>query len=1562
MAALLAVAMLLGSLGLPAVAEELPPAEEPGYTDPVEAGETAPPSLYYGPSYTFLGTRADAVNVTHELQTIENYQRLSYRYTIDGTEPTLGSAVLSPAREFRQGMHNFYARITLQNPATVKVIAIADGIPSAPAELAVNPDRVASSAAYGVFPANNFPASTTLTCAFPGQNRAQIYYATGEASYDYANGRLAGNTGITVSEQSARYTAGTAISLTAPASVNRAFVIEALAVYTGQAGEKYSSRSTLYFVSDPNFETLTAANVDKVVKQMSLEEKVAMIMPGGSQGLPNTGVAGGSAANARLGIPKTALSDGPAGVRMGRNATVWISPAGIASTWDEKAMEAVAERTGVEAKHYAVDVMLAPGMNIYRNPAGGRNFEYYSEDPVITGTVAAAYTRMLLGSNIGVSLKHYAANGQENTRRGGEEIISERALREIYLRGFEMAVEEDPWTVMASYNQINSAISTSNKWLMTDVLRGDWGFDGYVVSDWGATVDPVEAVKAQMDMTQASGMPKRVLDWVYSAPDAAEKEARTQLVERSAKNILNTVVKTNSFKGVYADLTAGEITSRSTGFSSSEVYLASREVNRRVAAEGMVLLKNDGRTLPLGVGPNDDATVALITSSKASGGQASGGLLIQGGGSAAVTFNASYVTPLAGALGNGGFNVVYSSADNAANVTAGAASAAQAAGTFIFVMSRPGQEGTDATAADFDMSAQEQAVFSAFADAFHAEGKKVVALLNCGSAVNTQLFNEKADAILHVWLAGSEGANAITDILNGTANPSGKLTQTFPKTLVDSSSIAMSKHSGLSWHRDDPSPIQSSILSWGTNPSYFDEGVYVGYRYFDTFGMEDRVAYPFGHGLSYTTFEFSNLALSKKTFSPTDENDTITATVRVTNTGESAGRAVAELYLSASSYEEEGRPAKELKHYAKTAILEPGKYEDVAFTISKRDLQYFDDGNSANVLEIANGKSTVQYSAGAGWTVAPDTRFTVTVGGTSDSAVLAEQGVSGAFTYGAEIDAELVALAEELAGAIAAAGELTEADYTPASWTGLAQAAGAAQQLLGGASYTKEQLEAAIAEIAAARLALAAVADKAALAAQLVAADAIENIGIYTEESALAFVAATAEARAVMNDANATQGEADAAAAKLGLAISGLELKTEPGDSAALESMLDSAVAVETVVFTDESAGELELAIGAAQAVAGDAGAAQAQIDGALAGLSGAIGGLALKAEFVRYAELTDLLIEIAQTDGTLYTKASWDALQAIVVEAWEFLADEADAQAQPQGGDPYAPASEPIDGEEGGEDGGLQPLLSVADARVQELIVKLTEAKNSLRLAPAAVPGGQREITGGVHALADKKTMYAEEINEGELAFAQFEFKGIGLQQIGTLALSLTYKAADVSAHEFALPPGDPQVYDEWMDLVNMTVAEVTPKIDGYKTFSIVIYAKEGVKHFSVANGAPLLNVKLTAATNEYRTMSLLLSWLDAAYYDDGYEGGNEGLQAKETLSPTMASTLLDIWSRFDVNRDGKVSILDLNAVRQYLGQTKDPVTGWASPLIERCDLKPDGEIDIDDLTLVMAKYNAGL
>jgi methylmalonyl-CoA mutase cobalamin-binding subunit len=432
---------------------------------------------------------------------------------------------------------------------------------------------------------------------------------------------------------------------------------------------------------------------------------------------------------------------------------------------------------------------------------------------------------------------------------------------------------------------------------------------------------------------------------------------------------------------------------RSADFATSAEYKASQEVNRTTAAEGMVLLKNEAGALPLSLTTSNK--VALVTSSVAQlaasggGGGFGGGitavsdLVIEGGGSAAVIFDPATAKTLARGLADGGFTVTGSELD--ANVTqASATAAAVAADVAVFVLSRTSSEGADNVQTSFDLSATEKAAFEAYVEAFKLHGKKVVVLINAGASVNTAEFRAGADAILEVWLPGAEGANAIADVLSGKVNPSGKLTQTFPETYADSPSIAMATadHAGQ---------------TWATNPVYYDEGVYVGYRYFDTFGKEDRVAYPFGHGLSYTTFEYSELKLDKAAFDGAKAGETVKATATVKNTGGVAGRAVVEFYLGAGTYEAEGRPVKELKHYAKTGLLQPGESATVEYVIPLRDLQYFDDGNPTN--DLSNVTYNIDDGTGAGWTVADGTVFTVTAGGTSDSKALAEAGASATATF-----------------------------------------------------------------------------------------------------------------------------------------------------------------------------------------------------------------------------------------------------------------------------------------------------------------------------------------------------------------------------------------------------------------------------------------------------------------------------------------------------------------------------------------------------------------------------------
>lgn len=815
---------------------------------------------------------------------------------------------------------------------------------------------------------------------------------------------------------------------TAGADEKKALVIKA-AAYAQVGQEIFKSPVAVFFyVPDRSLVKLSPDNIDAVISEMTVEEKLNLT--GGIGGDPtvliNNGPAGGTYAIPRLGIPGLVLADGPAGVRMRKNATVWMSPTGMASTWNIPLIEEVGARVAAEAKHYAVDVILAPGMNIQRNPLGGRNFEYYSEDPYVTGLVGAAYIRGVQSGGVGTSPKHFAGNDQENFRGRGNVVVSERALREIYLRGFEIISREMPWTYMCSYNAVNGTLLNANKWLLTDTLRELWGWEGTVMSDWGADYDPVLSIEAQMDLGEPTRDTAQVLKWLKdTSVGEKERERRIRLLDIGVKNMLRLILKSNAYRGCYGQLqpdgSYGEggltqeiINMRSIQFGGSQIQLESAAVNRRLAAEGMVLLKNEDGALPLAAG----IKIALITSEIAwdeldnpgwYGCTASlGDIVTQGRGSAQVKFNGDggpiWAPSLREGLKNGGFDIVdwkrdgeiagtsdlphgeSLGQDKGAQIACDPAVAASAAGkalelgaeAFIFVMTRVSGEGQDVIPEEFNLCLRESSVFTAYADVFRAAGKKVIVLLNCGSAVDTTLFREKADAILNVYNPGTEGANAIADILSGAVNPSGKLTQSFPSTYIDSPSVAVAAK-GHEGH------------TFGTNPVYYDEGVYVGYRYFDTFGKGSGVAYPFGHGLSYTTFKIDDLKLDKDTFDISDMNESLSVTVDVTNTGAVPGKEVVQLYLGASTYKEEGRPVKELRAFAKTRLLAPGETERVSLSLTLRDLQYYDDGGAPLAEDFD------KYTDGMQWKVAPGTVFRVTAGATSDEAELSRSGVSASF-------------------------------------------------------------------------------------------------------------------------------------------------------------------------------------------------------------------------------------------------------------------------------------------------------------------------------------------------------------------------------------------------------------------------------------------------------------------------------------------------------------------------------------------------------------------------------------
>ena len=694
--------------------------------------------------------------------------------------------------------------------------------------------------------------------------------------------------------------------------------------------------------------------VSEIVKQMTLEEKASVIAGTGMRFGGNGPVIGeadgrvpGAAGNTmnvnRFGIPGTVLSDGPAGVRIDPvhkgdsktyYATAWPVGTLLASSWDTSLVHTVGVAFGNEIREYGIDVILGPGMNIQRNPLNGRNFEYFSEDPIVTGFMAAAMVNGIQSNGVGTSIKHFAANNQETNRNSVNAIISERALREIYLRGFEIAVKRaQPYTVMSSYNKINGTYTSESSDLLTTILRNEWGFKGMVMTDWFGGHDPVAQMKAGNDLLEP-GTPrqqKAIIDAVNNGT------LDVKVLDRNVERVLTYILKTPAFRHYH--------------FSSAPDLKAHAAISRKAAAEGMVLLKNDDAVLPLKKG----AKVALY---------GNGSYKIITGGTGSGEVHVAYTVPTVEGLTGAGFVVntdlqnTYEAgikADLAAHppkaLTLGPprlipepeltadeinASAAQS-DIGIFTISRNAGEGADRKVADFNLSDAEQAQLKAVADAFHAKGKKLVVVLNIGGAIEMTSWNNNADAILLAWQPGLEGGNAIADVLSGAVDPSGKLAATFPVKYED-------EPSAKSFPGTPPAHPTESV---------YNEGIYVGYRYFNTFGV--KTAYPFGFGLSYTKFAYSNLKLSSPTFSRK-----LTATITVTNTGKAAGKEVVQLYLSAPPTGLD-KPSEELKAFAKTRLLKPGESQTVTLPLNSMDLASFNTDASAWIADA--GKYEIKIGA-----------------------------------------------------------------------------------------------------------------------------------------------------------------------------------------------------------------------------------------------------------------------------------------------------------------------------------------------------------------------------------------------------------------------------------------------------------------------------------------------------------------------------------------------------------------------------------------------------------------------
>ncbi|WP_288861350.1 glycoside hydrolase family 3 C-terminal domain-containing protein [uncultured Bacteroides sp.] len=712
--------------------------------------------------------------------------------------------------------------------------------------------------------------------------------------------------------------------------------------------------------------TLRVDNIDQIVDSMTLEEKVNLLVGrndylfGGYEKLDkaprvmDSSISGFTQVIPRLGIPATGLADGPAGAvvvtrpdsKKNYYATGFPIGSLLACSWNTGLVETIGQAIGNEILEYGVDVVLAPGMNIHRSPLCGRNYEYFSEDPVLTGKIAAAYIRGVQSNSVGACPKHFAVNSQETNRTEVNEIVSQRALREIYLKGFEIAVKEShPWTIMSSYNRLNGPYTQENYELLTTVLRDEWGFDGIVMSDWIRLRNTAAQIHAGNDHLQP-GEQKQV-------DDLLDKVKTNQLsvadIDICVKRMLNYIVKTPHFRGYK--------------YSDNPNLKAHALLARQSAAEGMVLLKNDNGALPL----RNVKKVALF-------GCTSYNFWAGGTGSGNVV--KPYVVNMQQGLNNAEFETTgnleelynkYLDYQRAKNRCDHGKSQgyygeekdilempiskdcivyqAKEADVAIFTIGRQAGEGNDRTIEnDFNLSEVEQNLLSDLCNAFHALDKKVIVVLNVGGVVETASWKSLPDAILLAWQPGQEGGNSVVDVLLGKENPSGKLTMTFPITVMDHPSSRSFPLNGYKGQR-------GSAGRENIDYTLHKEGINIGYRYFNT--VNRLVSYPFGYGLSYTEFSYDN-SVVKAT------GEGFKASIRVKNIGKMAGRESVQLYVSAPAGGLE-KPACELKAFAKTKLLQPGESEMLIFNVSDYDLASFDESIQSWVS--AKGKYIVKFGA-----------------------------------------------------------------------------------------------------------------------------------------------------------------------------------------------------------------------------------------------------------------------------------------------------------------------------------------------------------------------------------------------------------------------------------------------------------------------------------------------------------------------------------------------------------------------------------------------------------------------
>jgi glycoside hydrolase family 3 protein len=618
-------------------------------------------------------------------------------------------------------------------------------------------------------------------------------------------------------------------------------------------------------------------------------------------------------------------------------------------------VEEVGKSIGNEVLEYGADVLLAPALNIHRNPLCGRNFEYYSEDPLVSGKIAAAYVRGIQSNGVGTSIKHFAVNNQETNRNANDARITPRALREIYLKGFEIAVKESaPWTVMSSYNHINGTYASENTDLLSTLLRDEWNFEGMVVTDWFGGKDAVAQMIAGNDMLQ----PGRANQYDMIIEGVKSGKLDESILNRNVKRVLELILQTPHFKEYK--------------YSNKPDLKAHAAVTRQSATEGMVLLKNNNETLPFERKVRNIALFGCTSYDFIAGGTGSGNV------------NRAYTVSLLDGLKNAGYQIdealkadyeQYIEAENKKNTpdssqpfsrfmpvprpteliptTKVLSEQVAKADVALVTLGRTSGEFVDRNVSDFELSEEELQLLKSVSQAFHAAGKKVVVVLNIGGVIETASWKKLPDAILLAWQAGQEGGNSVTDVLSGKVSPSGKLTMTFPNKLMD---VASSTNFPMDARANTDVRNKEDKSSSVKNVDYtdYEEDIFVGYRYFDSFGKQ--VSYPFGYGLSYTTFEYVNPSVKV-------DNGIYSVSIDVKNVGKFAGKEVVQLYVSAPNRFQMNKPEKELKAFTKTKELRPGETVTATLKLNTTDLASYDEASSSWVVDAGNYKFLIGTSS-----------------------------------------------------------------------------------------------------------------------------------------------------------------------------------------------------------------------------------------------------------------------------------------------------------------------------------------------------------------------------------------------------------------------------------------------------------------------------------------------------------------------------------------------------------------------------------------------------------------------